>query len=98
MRSSFPRLLTPLPSPHRSPTNTQDVRKLYLLKDDDWRWDAMPEIWEGKNVVRDLAFVCISWLCVREGGSHTCMDAMHDDRPPLHPPPFSSLLLLPPSY
>jgi nucleolar GTP-binding protein len=32
-------------------THTQDMRKLYLLKDDQWKWDAMPEIWEGKNVV-----------------------------------------------
>lgn len=29
---------------------SQDQRKLYLLKDDEWKWDAIPEIWEGKNV------------------------------------------------
>jgi hypothetical protein len=28
----------------------QDVRKLYLLKSEDWRFDAVPELWEGKNV------------------------------------------------
>lgn len=28
----------------------QDKRKLYMLKDDDWKWDKIPEIWEGKNV------------------------------------------------
>lgn len=28
----------------------QDKRKLYMLKDDDWKWDKLPEIWEGKNV------------------------------------------------
>jgi len=27
------------------------MRKLYLLDDPTWKWDAMPEIWEGKNVV-----------------------------------------------
>ncbi|KLO16009.1 GTP binding protein 4 [Schizopora paradoxa] len=27
-----------------------DMRKNYLLKIDEWKYDVMPEIWEGKNV------------------------------------------------
>ncbi|KAL1914907.1 uncharacterized protein VTP21DRAFT_7823 [Calcarisporiella thermophila] len=27
-----------------------DLKKLYLLKDDSWKHDAIPEIWEGHNV------------------------------------------------
>ena len=29
---------------------SQDFRKLYLLKNEDWKFDAIPEVWEGKNV------------------------------------------------
>lgn len=28
-----------------------DYRKYYLLEDEDWRWDAIPEIMDGKNVI-----------------------------------------------
>ena len=47
------------------------MRKLYLLKDNDWRWDAMPEIWEGKNVVGISIYLHILVdvaLCRRYGG------------------------------
>ncbi|KAG8905329.1 Nucleolar GTP-binding protein 1 [Tulasnella sp. 403] len=27
-----------------------DLRKNYLLKDDEWRYDIVPEIWQGKNI------------------------------------------------
>lgn len=28
-----------------------DYRKYYQLEDEDWRWDAIPEIMDGKNVI-----------------------------------------------
>jgi nucleolar GTP-binding protein len=27
-----------------------DLKKRYLLKDDDWKYDKIPEIWQGKNI------------------------------------------------
>jgi nucleolar GTP-binding protein len=27
-----------------------DLKKRYQLKDEEWRYDAIPEIWEGKNI------------------------------------------------
>ncbi|CAG9461871.1 unnamed protein product [Pedinophyceae sp. YPF-701] len=29
---------------------SQDWRKLYQLREDDWRWDVIPEIMDGKNI------------------------------------------------
>ncbi|RXK39585.1 nucleolar GTP-binding protein [Tremella mesenterica] len=29
---------------------TQDLKKNYLLADDSWKYDVVPEIWQGKNV------------------------------------------------
>lgn len=27
-----------------------DLKKKYLLEDEDWRYDVMPEIWDGHNI------------------------------------------------
>jgi len=33
------------------PSYVEDLRKYWKLENDDWKYDAIPEVWEGKNIV-----------------------------------------------
>jgi hypothetical protein len=56
LRVCYVLLLLLLLLPHHTTTTTtgvysQDLRELYDLKDPEWKFDIVPEVWEGHNIM-----------------------------------------------